>query len=271
MAVPGKKMILFASLMTCAACGWADTCVDDNILMQVGFPDEANVSLSNKDVDDDDYHNDDDDDDYYHHDDDDDNEASARYGDGSTAPTPTSAVSATGDPHLRNVLGQRFDLMQPGNHTLVNIPKGSLPQDALFRIRAHAAHLGSDCVDMYFQVLNVTGHWMETTVPSGLHFHAGSGSDENLARWMHVGPVELKVVRGHMLDGTAYLNLFLKNVRKTGYHVGGLLGEDDHEEEATPSASCKDRLKLLEVMPSDVSFDSPSQAMFGSIAKVLAE
>ncbi|CAK0832253.1 unnamed protein product [Prorocentrum cordatum] len=44
-----------------------------------------------------------------------------------TAATPsmggvsTGSISAVGDPHLQNVYGQRFDLMRPGRHVLINI------------------------------------------------------------------------------------------------------------------------------------------------------
>jgi hypothetical protein len=169
--------------------------------------------------------------------------------------------------------------MQPGRHTLLNIPQGTPPEDALFCVRALTVHLGAVCTDMYFKELNVTGQWVEVLGLPGLRFSADSDrymgivSDDYMARWLKFGRVDLKVVRGHLLDGTAYLNLFLKNVQKPGYHVGGLLGEDDHEKVATPSAKCKKHLQLLGLqgMPSVISFDSTSQATFGSIAQVLAE
>lgn len=145
---------------------------------------------------------------------------------------------------MQNVLGQRFDLMQPGIHALLNIPKGSQPQDALLDVHARAVHLGGQCADMYFEVVNVTGEWAETAAPGGLHFSAGGSGEEFVARWVQLGPVGLKVVRGHGSTGTAYLNLFLRNAAQTGYHVGGLLGEDSHELEATPTPQCQESLSL---------------------------
>jgi len=205
----------------------------------------------------------------------------------SAAPASTSttknAVHAIGDPHLQNILGQHFDLMQPGRHTLMNIPRTAPQEDALFRVTARADRLGGNCADIYFEALNVTGQWVEATTLGfgGLRFSADSGSDDYMgsvsddymARWLTFGPVDLKVVRGHLLDGSAYLNLFLKNVKQTGHHVGGLLGEDDHEQEATPSATCQQTLALvgLQAMPNVGSLDSTSQATHGSIAQVLAE
>jgi hypothetical protein len=205
----------------------------------------------------------------------------------SAAPASTSATKnaahAIGDPHLQNILGQHFDLMQPGRHTLMNIPRTAPQEDALFRVTARADRLGGNCADIYFEALNVTGQWVVATTLGlgGLRFSADSGSDDYMgsvsdnymARWLTFGPVDLKVVRGHLLDGSAYLNLFLKNVKQTGHHVGGLLGEDDHEQEATPSATCKQTLALvgLQAMPNVGSLDSTSQATHGSIAQVLAE
>merc|ERR1719343_1448385 len=37
-------------------------------------------------------------------------------------------AGATGDPHMTNILGQRFDLIHPGQHALLQIPKGARTQ-----------------------------------------------------------------------------------------------------------------------------------------------
>merc|ERR1711957_348760 len=66
-------------------------------------------------------------------------------------------VAATGDPHLQNVHGERFDLMKPGKHALINIPRGDLVENALFRVEAEASRMGGQCADMYFQEINNTG------------------------------------------------------------------------------------------------------------------
>jgi len=65
-----------------------------------------------------------------------------------------AGVAATGDPHLQNVLGQRFDLMKPGEHVLINIPRGR-QKNALLRVQADARQLGGQCADMYFQEVNI--------------------------------------------------------------------------------------------------------------------
>jgi len=185
-----------------------------------------------------------------------------------------------GDPHLRNVLGQRFDLMRSGNHMLMNIPLGTTPQeDALFRVMARVDRLGGHCADMYFEALNVTGHWVEASALGlrGLHFSADSDpssvNDDYMARWLKFGPVDLKVARGHLPDGNVYLNVFFKNMKNTGYPVGGLLGEDDHTEVATPSAECNKRMSLLEDSAAFEAMDEGTTAANrpSSIAQVLPE
>jgi len=51
--------------------------------------------------------------------------------------------------------------------------------------------------------------------------------------------VALKVVHGRTTGGIPYLNFFARNLKKAGILVGGLLGEDDHEEAATPLGECR--------------------------------
>jgi hypothetical protein len=48
---------------------------------------------------------------------------------------------ATGDPHLQNVHGERFDLMKPGKHLLIQIPRKS-SENTLLRVDADAQSLG---------------------------------------------------------------------------------------------------------------------------------
>lgn len=156
----------------------------------------------------------------------------------------TAAASATGDPHLSNILGERFDLRQPGFHTLVNVPRGTSPEESLLHVVARADKLGSACSDMYFEEVNVTGKWAEASAPGGFRFDAGAGRDDNLARWMRIGPVSMKVVRGHLHDGTAYLNMYLRQLGATGYAVGGLLGVDSHDEEEAPLGTCRHAVQL---------------------------
>jgi len=153
--------------------------------------------------------------------------------------------SAVGDPHMQNVHGERFDLMVPGSHLLVNIPRGEVAENALLRVQADARRLGGHCADMYFQVLNVTGFWAETKQAGGYSYSASESSIET-PQWVAFGPVQLKVVHGHSDKGFLYLNVYVKHLGQAGFAVGGLLGEDDHKDVTTPSDACETRTELHE-------------------------
>jgi len=160
-------------------------------------------------------------------------------------------ASATGDPHLQNVLGQRFDLMKPGMRVLVNIPPGRLTK-VLLRVEADVRRLSGHCADMYFQEFNITGAWVDTTKAGGLHFQAQGVSDG--PGWLKFGKVELKVAHGHTKQGVQYLNFYVKHLGHAGFAVGGLLGEDDHSEAAMPSEVCAQKVSLLQIAgPSEQS------------------
>jgi len=156
-------------------------------------------------------------------------------------------VAATGDPHLQNVYGERFDLMRPGKHVLVQIPREQFVENAVLRVEADAVQLGEKCTDMYFQELNITGAWAEAKRTGGFHFRATDVDDES-PKWNHFGAVDVKVAHGRTQEGTRYLNVYVKNLAHAGMAVGGLLGEDDHTDAVTPSTACVRRsLSLLQV------------------------
>lgn len=159
------------------------------------------------------------------------------------APTPAPPVSALGDPHLQNIHGERFDLMKPGVHVLINIPRGVRKQNALLRAEAEARQLGGECTDTYFQELNVTGSWAEAAQVGGYHYQSHSAAIET-SRWVTIGKVELKVVHGRTQNNILYLNFFVKHLGRAGLPVGGLLGEDDHEDVTVPSGACLHKLSL---------------------------
>jgi len=163
------------------------------------------------------------------------------------ASTPQqNSISATGDPHLQNVHGERFDLMMPGKHVLIQIPKGELAQNALLRVQADARRLGGQCADLYFQELNITGEWAEATQIGGLNFNARKQIHET-PKWVKFGKVQIKVAHGHTDEGIQYLNCYVKHLGHAGYDVGGLLGEDDHKEAAKPSPACVHHTSLLQL------------------------
>merc|ERR1719463_677935 len=156
-----------------------------------------------------------------------------------------AGAAAVGDPHLQNVHGERFDLMKPGKHVLINIPRGASADKALLRVQADARQLGGQCADMYFQELNVTGSWAEANQAGGYHYGA-SQRDVETPEWVAFGKVGLKVVHGRTDSGLSYLNVYVKHLGRAGYAVGGLLGEDDHEDVITPLEECAKRLSLVD-------------------------
>jgi hypothetical protein len=146
----------------------------------------------------------------------------------------TAATAATGDPHLQNIHGERFDLMRPGETMLIQIPRGVPVKDSMLTVEADAVRLGESCADLYFQTVNITGTWAS----SDIHFNAEMSPDKK-ATWLQFGPVEVKVAHGHTEKGQKYLNIFVKHLGRANTAVGGLLGEGDHTEASTPSAECR--------------------------------
>jgi hypothetical protein len=155
---------------------------------------------------------------------------------------PASQSSAVGDPHLQNIHGERFDLMKTGTHVLIHIPRRDL-KNTLLRVHANVQRMGGQCADIYFQGLNITGAWADAKHPGGFRYRA-QGTGGQRPRWVQFGGVHLKVVHGRTQKGIKYLNLYARNLVRAGFPVGGLLGEDDHTEEAVPPEACHHRIAL---------------------------
>lgn len=151
------------------------------------------------------------------------------------------SVSGTGDPHLVNVHGQRFDLYQPGVHPLVRIPRSAMRKVALL-VAARATRLGDGCKELYFTEVNITGTWSRGR--QNLTWAAGDAAPGR-ARWRMFRQVGVKVVHGHTLLGTRYLNVLVRGLNKAHYAIGGLLGEDDHTAAGTPGADCASKFRTL--------------------------
>jgi len=186
-------------------------------------------------------------------------------------PAPTSIkVSASGDPHLVNLHGQRFDIFQPGIHTLLQVPRGKLLQakSVLLRVNADAQQMGGACADIYFQSLNITGNWVDQQRTGPLAYYAGKAIDgTNSTSWMRFGPVlDLRVVFGHTNSGIEYLNLYARHLSMVKYPIGGLLGADDHTQASTPSAACKRTVTLLGLGGGKVNATKP--ATFSKLSRL---
>jgi len=156
-------------------------------------------------------------------------------------------AAAVGDPHLHNIYGERFDLMQPGRHTLIRIPRGAPATAALLLdVSAKVRQVGSVCSDMYFRELNITGAWAESEQAGGFRFRADEASCDGESWKMSLGDgkIDLKVAHGCTSQGARYLNFYVKHLGRVGMAVGGLLGEDDHTAAATPQERCQKVLTL---------------------------
>lgn len=160
----------------------------------------------------------------------------------------SNVITAVGDPHLQNVHGERFDLMKPGRHVLINIPRGERPGNTLLRVVAEARRLGGACADLYFLSINITGALAEKKRKGGYHYKSWS-TVKTTPKWLAFGHrggfgCEVKVAHGRTQQGLAYLNFYIRHLARAGFAVGGLLGEDDHSVETTPPAAC---LKTMEL------------------------
>jgi len=148
-------------------------------------------------------------------------------------------VQATGDPHLLNIHGQKFDLKRPGKYTFIQIPKAAKIHHYLLRVTALAAmEKGGACADMYIKDVNITGKWVKAHAGHHDRIRFLAGHPDRGSTWEMYGPISLKVAMGKTASGIKYLNLLVKGLHKVGHSVGGLLGDTDHTLASTPSAAC---------------------------------
>ena len=158
------------------------------------------------------------------------------------SPTANPTVGAIGDPHMTSVTGAKFDIVRPGNYTLLHIPRFS--ENALIDVSGVVSQKGMKCQDMYISSLDITGKWAEDQQPGGFSFFADKSS--RVSRdWMTFGKVQIKIVHGATFGGVSYLNVITKHLAELGMPIGGLLGLDDHTYEATPDQNCKRTISLM--------------------------
>jgi len=177
-----------------------------------------------------------------------------------------AGMTALGDPHVVNILGETFDIVSQGEVELVRYPKGADDSSSKLIITASIDKLGRKCHDTYMKNITVSGAWLKEAISfkddeDNGNVLVSQGSDAGLApvefhRMNESHTVRLDNKRIHFLNpkrvsltvagvtqvvvytsgrphqgvGT-YLNLDLQGFTKLEGEVGGLLGQDSHKKE----------------------------------------
>ena len=158
-------------------------------------------------------------------------------------PPGMTPVFAAGDPHVANVLGERFDILERKTHVLVQIPRGAAANETFLRIEAKVTG-GEDCEVAFFSAFNITGLWARTSVGRAMGFFYaalpwGKAKQRSpRAAYQQFGPVRVRVTYATMASGLPYLNLHITHLKDVPHEIGGLLGIDDHTLAATKPSDC---------------------------------
>jgi len=111
-----------------------------------------------------------------------------------------------GDPHVKNILGETFDLKRPGVHVLLNIPRSSSADSALLRVEGLVASQGvEDCAAGYVKALSIYGEWLGST--SMLKFVAPLGLAENPGASRDNAPIDLASGYGLSVGNSSSLSV----------------------------------------------------------------
>jgi len=147
---------------------------------------------------------------------------------------------------MSNVLGDHFDVLQPGRHVLMHVPMWAKKGQTLLKVVANATRLGGACTDIYFTEITLGGGWVRSSTAQHVRgVMAFTTAKAPKPSWMQFGPARIKIVRGRTSTGTVYLNILarLKAVMRR-HRIGGLLGEGDHTFAATPVDNCRKHINL---------------------------
>mmetsp|Transcript_102817 Transcript_102817/g.268401 ORF Transcript_102817/g.268401 Transcript_102817/m.268401 type:complete len:168 (+) Transcript_102817:404-907(+) len=166
-----------------------------------------------------------------------------RRNDSGATPAPLP-IGAKGDPHMVNIHGQRFDLMQSGIHPLVHVPQHAKSHRILLKVTANVERIGAACGDMYIQGINVTGRWAQSSARRKRGMFYSVKHPPKRAAWKKFGNVSVKVVYGHTSQNIAYLNFMVRGLTQLAYPVGGLLGLDDHTAATEKDPGCARAISL---------------------------
>jgi len=181
-------------------------------------------------------------------------------------PVSPKAASASGDPHVINTRGERFDIFKTGQMEFLRVPYESVSGNANFTLLTTIENTRESITQCdesrYITSLLFGGAWfsgqpLEVTMDHGqmvvrlggvpvkpspqprtlgnmLQLHM---PDENQ---VHVGVGEMWIDVSSDLQPVHYfLNMQARSLGSLGSRIGGLLGEDDHVAVSTPPPGCK--------------------------------
>merc|ERR1740121_1660292 len=83
-----------------------------------------------------------------------------------TAPTGAPTAVVTGDPHVTNVDGERFNIIRAGAHELLRLPRraqsGDSDEDPLLDVIAGVEWNNGDCNDPYVKEVDLRGWYLRS-------------------------------------------------------------------------------------------------------------
>jgi len=201
---------------------------------------------------------------------------------------PSSAKappSASGDPHLVNIRGERFDIYKVGQVEFLRVPYQSKKELANFTALATIQDVSgstSRCEESrYITSIMFGGAWLgeralEVSMDQG-HMnvlHGGVPVKPSLQPLSIGGMVHAQMLDEtllHLQIGAAkivisrdiqpvhfFLNVQATALGKLGYRIGGLLGEDNNADVSTPPAECRNLFLLKTSSKTQRSFASAS-------------
>jgi hypothetical protein len=192
----------------------------------------------------------------------------------STADAPVAG--AKGDPHLQNIKGEHFEVMQTGNMLLIEVPRGSNPT-LDFAVRADIDRLEVvECGPTFITRVYMTGRWLGAPLdirsgafedrPATKHAFAlrlDNGKWESHASFLKEEKEEktlslskhatiMKQRRGFFIKvgvlnitvsqprrPRVFLDVNIEGIGHLKTEVGGLLGLDDHSAAAEVTSECQ--------------------------------
>jgi len=184
-----------------------------------------------------------------------------------------SGSAAKGDPHLMNIKGEAFDVMQTGDMMLLEIPRGSSPATLDLALRADIERLGAvSCGPTFITSASIAGRWIGVPleIRSGPILEQGRPQPKHTfgirfdgKDWLpHVATEKtMRLSKDATLEASdrmflfqvrgldiavsqpkrprIFLDIQVKGIGKLQTEIGGLLGIDDHSSVEEMPSGCE--------------------------------